>query len=37
MTFGVPADILPIDDDGNMLLYNHVAWIEQRIELEKME
>jgi hypothetical protein len=38
MTFGIPADIHPIDDDGTMLLYKHIiVWIVQRIELEKME
>lgn len=37
MTFGIPTDILPIDDDGTILLNNHKEWIEQRVELEKMD
>jgi hypothetical protein len=37
MTFGAPADVLPSDDDGTVLPCNHVARIEQRIELERME
>lgn len=37
MTFGIPTDILPIADDGTILLENHEEWINQRVELEKMD
>jgi hypothetical protein len=37
MTFGIPTNILPIDDDGTILPDNHRDWMEQRVELEKID
>jgi hypothetical protein len=34
MTFGIPTNILPIDNDGTFLLDNHREWIQQRLKLE---
>ena len=34
MTFGLPIDSLPINDDGQLKKCNHLKWIQKRIILE---
>lgn len=34
MTHGIPADVIPVEPDGNVNLTNHLEWIEMRRALE---
>ena len=34
MTQGVPVETIPVTPDGEIMLENHMKWIEHRMELE---
>ena len=36
MTFGIPTRVLPLTDEGEVLIENHLQWLEQQRNREKM-
>ena len=38
MAMGIPHEALPVTNNGDALLYNHLQWMEQRrlVDLEKL-
>ena len=35
-TYGIPTDALPMDEEGNLLLKNHLDWVEQQRTRESL-
>jgi hypothetical protein len=37
MTYGIPSDLIPVTENGEIKLKNHLLWIKYRIALEQHE